>query len=361
MEFNATFEEEGRSFGADFESPDLSFPSDFGKLIRGADGYTPIKGIDYFDGKDGRDGVNGAPGKDGYTPIKGIDYFDGLPGKDGAPGKDGSNGRDGRDGIDGYTPIKGVDYFDGLPGKDGSDGKDGYTPIKGIDYFDGEQGIPGINGKDGKTPVKGVDYYTPEEVAEIKREVTPQKGVDYFDGYTPIKGVDYFDGEKGEPGTPGVSTWGGISGSLSNQIDLSNALNDKISKSTTANQTILSPLYVGDANSTVGNAFTHVRKVVPKDSYYADRTVTGAAFAVSFDGTAAFQHKSLDDNGGNGRNEAVLRFYPNHIQFATNSTSAKTPAEEDYKDLAFAEDILTEEDVNKLIDAKIGVIENGSY
>jgi DnaJ-class molecular chaperone len=27
--------------------------------------------------------IEGKPGKDGYTPIKGIDYFDGLPGRDG--------------------------------------------------------------------------------------------------------------------------------------------------------------------------------------------------------------------------------------------------------------------------------------
>ena len=55
-------------------------------------------------------------GKDGYTPIKGKDYFDG------------------------YTPKKGIDYFDG---------KDGYTPIKGLDYFDGKNGKDGVNGKDG--------------------------------------------------------------------------------------------------------------------------------------------------------------------------------------------------------------------
>jgi hypothetical protein len=48
-------------------------------------------------------GPAGKPGKDGYTPIKGVDYFDGEPGKDG------------------YTPVKGVDYFDGKPGKDGED------------------------------------------------------------------------------------------------------------------------------------------------------------------------------------------------------------------------------------------------
>ena len=35
----------------------------------------------------------GADGKDGYTPIKGVDYFDG------------------KDGADGRTPVKGTDYF----------------------------------------------------------------------------------------------------------------------------------------------------------------------------------------------------------------------------------------------------------
>lgn len=62
-------------------------------------------------------GSTGATGKDGYTPVKGIDYFDGAPGAKGEPG---------------YTPIKGVDYFDG---KDGSPGIDGKTPVKGTDYF----------------------------------------------------------------------------------------------------------------------------------------------------------------------------------------------------------------------------------
>ena len=83
-------------------------------VMNGENGYTPIKGVDYFDGKDGKDGV------DGYTPVKGKDYFDGINGKDG------------------YTPVKGTDYFDGINGKDGKDGangKDGYTPVKGTDYF----------------------------------------------------------------------------------------------------------------------------------------------------------------------------------------------------------------------------------
>lgn len=107
--------------------------ADSGKFD-GKDGYTPIKGVDYFDGKDGKDGKDG----DGKTPIKGVDYFDGK---------------------DGYTPIKGVDYFDGRDGRDGVDGRDGYTPQKGIDYFDGQNGRDGIDGRDGYTPIKGVDYF----------------------------------------------------------------------------------------------------------------------------------------------------------------------------------------------------------
>ena len=83
----------------------------------GVDGYTPIKNVDYFDGKDGLNGVDG---------------------KDGLNGNDGQDGSDGVDGKDGETPIKGEDYDDG---KDGVDGK---TPIKNIDYFDG------VNGKNGK-------------------------------------------------------------------------------------------------------------------------------------------------------------------------------------------------------------------
>ena len=105
---------------------------------------------------------------DGYTPVKGVDYFDGAKGDKGDPftykdftpeqlaslkgekGDKGDNGNDGKDGADGYTPVKGVDYFDGVNGKSayqiavdngfigteaewlaslrGADGKDGVQP-----------------------------------------------------------------------------------------------------------------------------------------------------------------------------------------------------------------------------------------
>ena len=118
-------------------------------------------------------GKDGEPGKDGYTPIKGIDYFDGAPGE---PGEDG------------YTPIKGVDYFDGAPGEDG---KDGYTPVKGVDYFDGKDGEPGKDGSDyvltaedkaeiagmvdvGSADVDLSDYYTKDEVATLGYQTEAQ-------------------------------------------------------------------------------------------------------------------------------------------------------------------------------------------
>ena len=53
-------------------------------------------------GDRGNDGKDGKDGKDGYTPIKNVDYFD---------GKDGNDGKDGEDGDDGYSPKKGKDYF----------------------------------------------------------------------------------------------------------------------------------------------------------------------------------------------------------------------------------------------------------
>jgi hypothetical protein len=59
--------------------------------LKGADGYTPIKDVDYFDGADGEDSV--VPGPPGYTPVKNVDYFDGEDGEDsvvpGPPGLDG--------------------------------------------------------------------------------------------------------------------------------------------------------------------------------------------------------------------------------------------------------------------------------
>ena len=74
----------------------------------GADGYTPVKGVDYFDGKDGQDGISVTHTWNGtvleVTSASGTSSSD-LKGEPGTPGADGKNG------VDGYTPVKGTDYF----------------------------------------------------------------------------------------------------------------------------------------------------------------------------------------------------------------------------------------------------------
>ncbi len=97
--------------------------------------------------------------------------------------------------MQGYTPKKGVDY---LTPEEITEIKKEITPVKGVDYHDGEPGTPSL------TPKKGVDYFTKEEVEAFKADVTPVKGVNYRDGedgYSPKKGVDYRDGEDGSPDT----------------------------------------------------------------------------------------------------------------------------------------------------------------
>ena len=96
---------------------------------KGLDGYIPVKGVDYFDGAKGDPGEPGAKGDPGE------------PGAKGDPGEPGAKGDPGEPGKDGYTPVKGVDYFDGAKGDPGEPGKDGYTPVKGVDYFDGKDGL----------------------------------------------------------------------------------------------------------------------------------------------------------------------------------------------------------------------------
>lgn len=114
----------------------------------------------------GETGPVGPPGKDGYTPVKGKDYFDGAPGKDGkdgvtphigangnwwigntdtnikAEGKDGGSGRDGVDGKSAYEIAKehGFDgteqaWLESLIGADGTDG----VGISSIEFNDNNE------------------------------------------------------------------------------------------------------------------------------------------------------------------------------------------------------------------------------
>lgn len=224
--------------------------------------------IEFGAGLNGKDGKDGLPGKDG------INGKDGLPGR---PGKDGLPGRNGRDGKDGRTPVKGIDYFDGRDGVGildtelengeliitltngkklnvgnvmspatkggtitaGRSGKSAFSYAEDAGYTGTEEefgealkGIFGDAPEDGKayarkngaweevTGSTGQDGASAYEIWLALGNVgTEQVFVDSLkgdegapgvDGYTPIKGVDYFDGAQGEQGIQGIAGTGGV-------------------------------------------------------------------------------------------------------------------------------------------------------
>ena len=72
-----------------------------------------------------------------------LEALRGPQGIQGPQGLQGERGEQGPAGQDGYTPIKGVDYFDGEKGEQGPQGEKGDTGAPGIDGKDGIDGAPG--------------------------------------------------------------------------------------------------------------------------------------------------------------------------------------------------------------------------
>lgn len=164
--------------------------------------------------------LKGEPGKDGYTPIKGIDYFDGAPGAIGPQGEQGPQGPRGEQGAPGPQGEQGLRGFTGEKGDKGERGEQGPQGLPG------EKGEPGAKGDKGDTGPRGEQGTPGVGIASIAK--TGQNNLDYFytitytdgnkymysvrngkdgadgkDGYTPVKGVDYFDGAPGAAGPKG--------------------------------------------------------------------------------------------------------------------------------------------------------------
>jgi hypothetical protein len=87
-------------------------------------------------------GTPGPPGADGYTPVKGVDYFDGQDGAQGPSGNDGAQGPSGNDGGLGSQGIQGPE------GPQGPAGADSTVPGP-----NGSQGIQGPPGSDADVTV----------------------------------------------------------------------------------------------------------------------------------------------------------------------------------------------------------------
>lgn len=94
-------------------------------------------------------------GEDGYTPVKGVDYFDGQDGKDGEPGKDGATGPAGisptisvTDITGGHrvtiTDVTGAHSFDVMNGESGGAVQD--VQVNGVSVLsDGVANVPTAN------------------------------------------------------------------------------------------------------------------------------------------------------------------------------------------------------------------------
>lgn len=95
-------------------------------------------------------------GEEGKTPQKGVDYL---------TEEELSAMREE------VTPRKGVHY------KDGDPGEPGYTPQKGVDYFTEEEVAQML---EQVTPKKGTHYFTDAEIRDVIKKATPKKGKDYF-------------------------------------------------------------------------------------------------------------------------------------------------------------------------------------
>ena len=242
--------------------------------LKGTDGITPVKGVDYFDGTNGDDGreielqkgdtyiqwryagdedwinliliadLKGTDGDDGITPVKGVDYFDGT------------NGDDGREielqkgdtyiqwryaGDEDWSNLILIADLKGEPGEDGNNS--GQIELqKGETYIQwryvGDENwidliaiadLQGDKGDDGTTPEKGVDYFDGAD-GDNGREIELQKGETYIqwryigdENWTNLILIADLKGSDGDDGiTPekGVDYFDGVDGDDGREIEL---------------------------------------------------------------------------------------------------------------------------------------------
>ena len=168
----------------------------------------------------------GEKGIDGYTPVKGVDYFDGEKGDKGEKGEKGDRGNQGLKGDRGDIGPAGI----GIDGTNGIDGKDGSPDapediVTKLNKQDEAVDITVIKGL--KKRLDGLNNQPIPASIRIRAKINgieqnePVGSINFPTGSTHT-GQDYTVSS----GSSGV-TWGGITGTLSNQTDLQNALNLK--------------------------------------------------------------------------------------------------------------------------------------
>lgn len=119
---------------------------------------------EWLDSLQGEPGVAGKDGADGYTPVKGKDYFDGVD------GSDGQNGEDGRDGVSPNVTVQPIAGGNRVTVTDA-------TGSKTFDVMDGQKGEPGVNAENDELFIVRTiaGNKTDKTVAEIRAAVAAGK------------------------------------------------------------------------------------------------------------------------------------------------------------------------------------------
>ena len=205
-------------------------------------------------------GDTGAQGPQGEQGIQGVPGPQGPKGEDGAPGATGPAGATGPKGDDGVSATITVGQTTTLPsGSSATVTNVGSTTAARLNFGipkgdKGDQGEPGNDGRD------GVIQYT----AGTGIEITAQNVI--------------------QATGAAVATWGGITGTLSDQTDLQTALNTK-----------QNTLTAGDAITITGDTIS--ADVVPADFFTAGNSVTGAGSTLALDKTIEAPIQSIELDG----------------------------------------------------------------
>lgn len=323
--------------------------------------------------------------------LKGETGAIGPQGERGPKGEQGIQGPQGPAGKDGYTPVKGVDYFDGTNGITPTIGGNGNwylgdtdtgKPSRGAAGTPGAPGTPGKDGADGHTPVKGTDYWTASDKAEVVAEAAAAIDLAPYAKKTevPTK-TSQLTNDSGF-----LTSHQDISGKQDRLIAGENITIASDGKTISATGGGAEALFVTitESNGTlsVDKTFIEIR----------DAILAGIPVLVVYDGTAlplialtadALYFGTFQCDSGDASNGAVVDTImieitpngevndfsaqvdipktlpnPNAITFTgavTGSYNGSAPMSVNIPSA------VTDTHINSLIDTKLGVIENGSY
>ena len=150
----------------------------------GADGYTPVKGVDYFDGEKGDTGATGETGNGIASAVLNADYTLTLTYTDGTTWTSGSirgeRGDKGETGADGYSPAATVTQTETGATISITDAE-GTTTANIRNGQDGAPGAPGSPGTDGVSPTISVTDITGGHRVTIT-DATGAHSFDVMDG-----------------------------------------------------------------------------------------------------------------------------------------------------------------------------------